>query len=149
MRPSPSTIAAAASGPAWSSSTIARESQLTACSACSTREGGSRSSARRLEKRRGDVVDGRQPLVGGVLVCPTVKFKRVVTASEGERTTPLCVLEQSVQEHGVCCRRQDVDHVDRDAEGGAWGNGGRQHGDGPSDLRIQSTLRRGLSTARG
>ena len=51
MRPSPSTIAAAASGESSSRSTIARDSQRTASWACSTSDGGSR--FRRAASRSG------------------------------------------------------------------------------------------------
>ena len=54
MRPSPSAIAAAASGESWSRSTIARDSQRTASWACSTSDGGSR--VRRAASRSGAAV---------------------------------------------------------------------------------------------
>ena len=38
---------------------------------------------RRLEERRGDVVDGGQPLVGAVVVCLAVEFEGLMTAVEG------------------------------------------------------------------
>ncbi len=59
-----------------------------------------------------------------------------MTAVERYRAVVLRVAEQLVHEAGVSGRRQHVDHVDRDAEGGAGGNGGRQHGDRPADQMI-------------
>ena len=75
-------MAAAAAGESSSRSTIARDSQRTASWACSTSDGGSWSKCRRLEERRGDVVDGRQPLLGGVAVCVAVELEGPVTAVE-------------------------------------------------------------------
>ena len=129
--PEASAIAAAASGESWSRSTIARDSQRTASWAFSHERRWLAVQARRLEERRGDVVDGGQPLVCAVVVCSAVELERTMTAVEDEARVLLRVVEQLVDEPGVAGRGQQVDHVDRDAEGRACGNGGRQHRDRP------------------
>ena len=57
--------------------------------------------------------------------------------------------EQLLDEPGVAGRGQDVEHVDRDAEGGARGNGGREHGDRPADQMILVAFGHSLGAAFG
>ena len=136
MRPSPSTMAAAASGESSSRSMIARDSQRTASWACSTSDGGSRFRRAACEERRSDVVDGRQPFVCAVAVCLAVELEGLVTAVERYCAVVLRVAEQLVPEREGSGCRQYVDHVNRDAEAGARGNGAREHGDRPANQMV-------------
>ena len=59
----------------------------------------------------------------------------------------LHVFEQLVDEPGVAGRGQHVEHVDRDAEGRARGNGGREHGDRPIYPMILIAFRQSLASS--
>ena len=70
-----------------------------------------------------------------------------MTAVEDDGAVVLRVAEQLVDEPGVAGRGQHVDHVDRDAEGRARGNGGREHGDRPAYPMILIAFRQSLASS--
>jgi hypothetical protein len=61
----------------------------------------------------------------------------------------LYVAEQLFHHPGVAGRRKEVEHMDRDAERGARGNGARQHGDRSADLVILAAFEHSLGVVLG
>ena len=100
----------------------------------------------RFEERRGDVVDSWQPLVCVVPVFLAVELERTMAPVQDDGAILLHVLEQLVYEPGVAGRGQHVEHVDRDAEGRACGNAGREHGDRPIYPMILIAFRQSLTS---
>ena len=125
------------------------DSQRTASWVCRTSDGGSWSSREDSSSGASDVVDDRQPLVGGVAVGVAVELERAVAAVQGVGRVGLGGGEKLVRELRPRAVGEGVDEVDGDAERGGGRDRGREEGDRPLRGGVRCLAEQLLAAAVG